>query len=61
MDMVGHLELPAAQFDPATASREECDYAIKLGRHCVATYMSIIEEMDALRHAKMEIALRSTT
>lgn len=58
MDLVGHFELPTAQLNPATASAEEREYAINLGRRCVSYYMSIVKTMDALRLAKIDVACR---
>lgn len=60
MDLVGHFELPTAHLNPVTASVEDCEYAIKLGRHCMSSYMTIIEEMDNLRRGKMRLRLQST-
>lgn len=53
MDMVGHFELPACHIDPATASLEDCEYAIQLGKLCLNHYATFSETIDALMHARL--------
>lgn len=53
MNMVGHFELPASHLDPETASLEDCEYAIQLGKLCLSHYTTFSETIGALMHARL--------
>lgn len=54
MDIVGHYELPACHINPETATLEDCDYAIDLGRFCIAYYDRFCESLNELIRDKLD-------
>lgn len=61
MDMVGHHELPSSHINPATASLEDCEYAIALDNFSIAYYTAFTEELEDLIRAKLNGAGSSGT
>lgn len=59
MDMTSHFEFPAVHIDPATATIEDIAYALTLGRHDLAHYCRIIQEIEKIMEEKSATETKS--